>query len=55
MFSTHDLDVLRKLAAEKARIAALPVHAEKIELWRNLNDLKMTRPMIWRFLRSAPD
>ena len=47
MFSTHDLDVLRNLAVEKARIADQPSHAEKIELWRNLNDLKMTRPMIW--------
>ena len=30
-----------------AQIAALPVHREKAELWRRLNDLESVRPMVW--------
>ena len=40
-------DTLRGLADELARIAALPVHREKAELWRRLNDLEPGRPMVW--------
>ena len=40
-------DVLRSLAGELAAIAALPVHREKAELWRRLNDLDSVRPMVW--------
>ena len=40
-------DVLRALAAETATVAALPVHAEKAGLWRKLNDLESSRPMVW--------
>lgn len=43
----HDRDILRRLAEEQARIAALPVHREKAELWRRLNDLAPTRPLVW--------
>ena len=43
----RDRDVLRRLAEEQARIAALPVHREKAELWRRLNDLESVRPMVW--------
>ena len=39
--------VLRKLAEEIARIAALPVQREKARLWTLLNDLKSVRPMVW--------
>ena len=45
--STEDRDVLRRLAEEQARIAALPIHGEKAELWRRLNDLEPVRPMVW--------
>lgn len=45
--STHDRDVLRRLAGELAEQAALPVHAEKAELWRKLNDLEPVRPLVW--------
>ncbi|MBN1642055.1 MAG: hypothetical protein JXA09_12540 [Anaerolineae bacterium] len=47
MISTHDRSVLRRLVAQRARIAALPVHAERAELWRGLNDLERVRPMVW--------
>lgn len=44
---TQDRDILRRLAEEQAKIAALPVHQEKAELWRRLNQLDMVRPMVW--------
>jgi len=45
--SQSDRDVLRRLAGEVAEIAALPVHREKAELWRRLNELDSARPMVW--------
>ncbi len=45
--SQHDKDVLRRLVEEQAEIAVLPVHKEKAELWRRLNDLEPVRPMVW--------
>ena len=45
--SQKDRDVLRRLASEQAEIAALPVHAEKAELWRRLNQLQPVRPLVW--------
>jgi hypothetical protein len=43
----RDKDVLRGLASEVARIAALPIHREKARLWQKLNDLESERPMVW--------
>jgi hypothetical protein len=40
-------EVLRGLVAELAAVAALPIHREKAELWRRLNDLQSVRPMVW--------
>lgn len=42
-----DKSVLRRLAEELAAIAALPVHREKAELWRRLNEMDAVRPMVW--------
>jgi hypothetical protein len=42
----HDITVLRELAKQLAEISALPVQEEKRSLWRRLNGLKETRPMI---------
>ena len=42
-----DSDVLRRLAADVAQIAALPIHGEKARLWEKLNDLESERPMVW--------
>ena len=42
-----DKEILRRLAAELAEIATLPVHREKARLWAALNDLKSARPMVW--------
>jgi len=43
----RDKDILQRLAAERAEIAALPIHQEKARLWRKLNDLDSVRPMVW--------
>jgi len=45
--SDKDTDTLRRLAAEQAGIARLPIQREKAELWRRLNDLDSVRPMVW--------
>ena len=41
-----DRDILRSLAEDVAKIAALPDHAETAELWRRMNDLDSVRPMV---------
>lgn len=46
MPSTHDLTILRELAARTAEIAALPIQEEKRRLWRKLNALQPERPMV---------
>ena len=47
LLSTHDRQVLRPLAAQVAEIASLPVHCDKIDLWRRLNALERVKPLIW--------
>jgi len=42
-----DRAILRDLAKKLAEIAALPVQAEKAELWRRLNRMDPVRPMVW--------
>jgi hypothetical protein len=44
---SRDVDILRRLAETQARVAALPVHREKAELWRRLNQKDPVRPMVW--------
>mgnify|MGYP005836655177 CR=1 FL=1 len=46
MPSRKDRDIIRRLAAETAEIAALPVQEEKRRLWRQLNGLRPERPMV---------
>ncbi len=46
MIAQHDRTVLRKLASEVARVAALPVQEEKRSLWRKLNSLRPERPLV---------
>lgn len=45
--SQYEHDVLRRLVSEQAEIAALPIHKEKAELWRRLNQLEPVRPLVW--------
>jgi len=46
MPSTRDREIIRRLAAETAEIAALPVQEETRRLWRRLNALQPERPMV---------
>jgi len=45
--SKKDQDILRKLAARQAEIAALPVHEMTEMEWRRVNALKPGRPLVW--------
>ena len=44
--SRHDREILRDLGERIAEIAALPIHQEKIGLWKALNSLQPVRPMV---------
>ena len=46
MLPTNQRDVLRELADETMRLAALPVQRERIALWKALNRGEMARPMV---------
>ena len=43
----NEIKILRELAKKKADIAALPVQKEKIGMWKKLNSLEKTRPLVW--------
>ena len=45
--SDSDTSVLRQLGESLAVAAADPVHRERAELWRRLNDLDAVRPLVW--------
>ncbi|MHB9108077.1 MAG: hypothetical protein ACYDCO_13545 [Armatimonadota bacterium] len=46
MPSIRDREIIRRLAAETAEIAALPIQEETRRLWRCLNGLRPERPMV---------
>jgi hypothetical protein len=46
MIPKQDTEILRTLASIVAGIAALPVHEKKRQMWRDLNELRDTRPMV---------
>ena len=46
MPDNNDKQIVRKLAADVAQIASMPVQEEKRDLWRKLNALKPERPMV---------
>jgi len=46
MTNAHDREIVRELAKQVAEIACLPVQEEKRKLWRKLNGLQHTRPMV---------
>jgi hypothetical protein len=53
MISLDDRQILRNLAHEVAELAALPIQAERRELWKQHNSLQPTRPMILVFPEGA--
>ena len=44
--SDRDRYIIRDLAKKVAEIAGLPIHKEKIEMWKRLNRLERVRPLI---------
>ena len=46
MLNRNDIEIMKSLAHEYAEIAALPVQAEKRQLWIKLNSIQMERPMV---------
>ncbi len=46
MLNKKDISIVRELAERVAEVAALPVQEEKRELWRKLNSLNPSRPMV---------
>jgi len=42
-----DKEVLKELAKRKSKIAELPIHKDKIKMWKDLNSLKEVRPLVW--------
>ncbi len=47
VLTQEERSVLRSLGERYAEIASDTRHAEKAGLWRDLNDLKSQRPMVW--------
>ncbi|MFA6294247.1 MAG: hypothetical protein WC637_20820, partial [Victivallales bacterium] len=47
MNNSADIKILRELGKEKFDIGNLPVQKVKSELWRKLNRLENTRPLVW--------
>jgi len=46
MLNQNDVAIIRKLAGDVARVAALPIQEQKKTLWRKINSLKPVRPMV---------
>jgi hypothetical protein len=46
MILKKDKEIIRRLASEVAKIAALPVQKQKRDMWRLLNSKKPKRPMV---------
>ncbi|HEY5584301.1 MAG TPA: hypothetical protein VIK78_07410 [Ruminiclostridium sp.] len=47
VLSKRDKDILKRIGEETAKIAALPIHKKKAELWKRMNDLDSVRPMVY--------
>ena len=53
VMSGHDKEILRELARRLRALAERPEEAAKMQLWRDHNDLKDTRPMIYVDLENG--
>jgi len=47
MNSKEDIKILRELGKKMALIASYGIHKEKEVVWKNVNDLKQERPVVW--------
>ena len=53
VMTAHDAEVLRELAKKLRAYAERPEEQEKMALWRDQNDLKPTRPVIYIDLENG--
>lgn len=51
-YTQQDVERLRDLGRKVREIAELPIQQERIALWRNVNDLHMTKPVLYH--RDTP-
>ena len=52
VYTQQDVDRLRELGRQVREIAELPIQKERIQLWTNVNDLHMTKPVLYH--RDTP-
>jgi hypothetical protein len=53
-FSAADREIIRRLAAEVAEIAALPVQKRNMDEWKRLNGLRPGKPLVLVYLSESP-
>lgn len=46
-YNKNDIQTIRRLATEYMEYASLPIQKKTAELWRKMNNLEITRPMLW--------
>ena len=51
-YTQQDIERLRDLGRKVREIAELPIQKERIQLWTNVNDLHMTKPVLYH--RDTP-
>jgi hypothetical protein len=47
VLNKSEKNILGELGEKIAEISSDPINIERADLWRNLNDLKSSRPMVW--------
>jgi hypothetical protein len=53
-FPPADREIIRRLAAEVAEIASLPVQKQTINEWKRLNGLRPGKPMVLVYMSESP-
>jgi hypothetical protein len=53
-FSAADREIIRRLAAEVAEIAALPVQKQTTNEWKRLNSLRPGKPLVLVYMSESP-
>lgn len=51
-YTRQDVERLRELGRRVHEIAVLPIQKERVQLWTNVNDLHMTKPVLYH--RDTP-
>lgn len=53
-FSAADREIIRRLAAEVAEIAALPVQKQTLNEWKRSNNLRPGKPLVLVYMSESP-